>query len=261
MNYSRSPTQHTGKVAHAGHAPPKFRSPANTSGALSVSALSSLRRPLPPAPRNKDSSDGLTGPQGINVTACLRSFEHHIPLKHDAKYTYAADPSSPNIVYFFEYRGYGVPSPMLGALGDVYVDRTPDSYALYARGGLGWVRWAIPGWFEHPFLTDTILWLSLDSVVWIHPTMVDKHSQAADIHGAIHDMLVHEDQSSCGNQASRKQIETDGRDGSDAKVTGNGSRKRARVDEEPSTAHNSEPPASPLSAQRSVRMVCALTLI
>jgi hypothetical protein len=253
MNYNRSPIQHTSKVAHAGHAPPKFRSPANASTTPSISA--SIRRPLPPAPRNKDSSSGLSDSQAKEVPrAYLRSFEHHIPLKHDVKYIYAPNPT--NIVYFYEYHGHGVPSPTLGALGDVFL--TINTYQIFVKCLLGWVQWTTPGWFEHPFLTDTVLWFSLESVVWIHPTMTDEYSQASNMFIALQDMLDHQEKSRCSNQASDKQIEANGKDNSDAVTDGNDSRKRARVDEETSSpAHNSEPPSSPLSIQESVQMVSA----
>lgn len=257
MNYSRTPNQHTGKIAHAGHAPPKFRSPTNTSSTLPMSTLSYIRRPLPPAPRNKDSSSGLSGSQSNDVTAHLRNFEHHIPLKHDVKYIYAVNPSSPNIVHFFEYRGYGAPSSTLGALGDVYIDLTQNSYSLYAKGGMGWGRWSGSGWFEHPFLTDTVLWFSLESIVWIHPTMVDRPSQTADIHTAIRDMLDHEEGLRRNNQAPPKLPETESREDSDMTAAGNGSRKRPRVDSEPtSTLHDSES-ASSTSAPPLVHIVSA----
>jgi hypothetical protein len=188
------------------------------------------------------------------VTAArLRSFEHHIPLKHDVKYTYAELSSFPNVVYFFEYRGYGFPSSTLGVSGDIYIDITEHSYALYAKGVTDWTRWTVAGWLEHPFLTDTVLGFLLDSVVWIHPMKVDRPSQAIELHYAIRDMLIHEAEVLCSNQASRKQGETDDGDDSDAVAAGNGSRKRPRVDEEPSfTAHNSEAPSSPLSEQEVV---------
>jgi hypothetical protein len=162
------------------------------------------------------------------------------------KYTYAEIPSSPNIVYFFEYRGYGVPSCTLGSLGDVYIDLTENDYALYAKGVSDWARWTVAGWLEHPFLTDTVLGFLLDTVVWIHPMKVDRPSQAAELYFAIRDMLVHEEEVLRSNQVSRKQPETE--DGESDIASGNGSRKRPRVDEEPSsTAHNLEPPSSPLS--------------
>ncbi|KIM89732.1 hypothetical protein PILCRDRAFT_194547 [Piloderma croceum F 1598] len=233
---SRPQYRHVGRSSYnpAGRAPPRFRSPTNTLSTLSTPTSTSIRRPLPPPPRNNDSSSVLSETDNNTVTAArLRSFEHHIPLKHDVKYTYAELPSFPNVVFFFEYRGYGFPSSTLGASGDIYIDITEHSYALYAKGVTDWARWTVGGWLEHPFLTDTVLGFLLDTVVWIHPMRVDRPSQAAELHYAIRDMLIHE---------------ADDGDDSDAVAAGNGSRKRPRVDEETSsTAHNSEPPSSPLS--------------
>ena len=232
MNSTSPPAQHHWKVAHAGHAPPKFRSPTTTASSPSINT--SIRRPLPPAPRDKASSSGLSSSQESYVKANLRSFEHHIPLKHDVKYIYAVNHTVPNTVYFFEYCGHGAPPPEIGALGDVYVDVTQDSYALFAKIMAGWVRWTAPAGLHHPFLTDTILWVSLDNVEWVHPTEIDKHSQASDIHSAIHNLLVHERESLHTDQVMRTQMqpEANGGEESDSTAARNGSRKRPRVEEE-----------------------------
>lgn len=218
--------------------------------------MSTARRALPPPPRNKDSLLESPDSQVTKVSACLRSFEHHIPLKHDAKYTYAIDPSPSNIVYFFEYHGYDVPSRILGAMGDTYVDLTHNSYVLYAKTTAGWVRWTPPAVLEHPFLTDTILSLSLEGVIWDHPMMVDKHSQNADIHRPVH-VLYHEEESLCHKrEASRKPPEADIKDNSNAASAGNNPRKRLRVDEKPSlTARISDTPTPSPSPQQLVQIV------
>jgi hypothetical protein len=214
---------------------------------------SAMRRTLPPAPRNEDSRSGVI--DSTESCARLRSFRHHIPLKHDVKYIYAAaNPVSPNDIYFFEYRCHGTPSPELGALGDVYIDLTSNSHALYAKCRVGWVRWSRIVNIEHPFLTDTILYLSLEGVDWVHPTMVDKPtSQAHDAHSAILDMLIMEQEALRTNEKSRKQAEKDGRDKLDPIAAENGSRKRRRVDEELTfPPRNPEPPSSPLTPLRRV---------
>jgi hypothetical protein len=273
MDVVRTPSKHTGKLVHAGHAPPKFHSLSNTQ-----STLSYIRRPLPPPPRNKDSVHGIPDSQANNettrlVSARLCNFDHHIPLKHDVKYTYAVNPSH-NIVYFFEYRGYGIPLPTLGALGDVYIDLTDDSHALYTKNATGWARWTLPGWLEHPFLTDTVLSLSPEGVIWTHPMMADKFSQDADIHRGIHDMLSLEADSPRSNEAplslpvqpesvsvipvtgltpqkehaqsrpssisSRRPRQYDKDNESDATAAGDSPRKRPRVDEETSPTAVSE---------------------
>ena len=234
MNYASRPAQHPLEVTHAGHAPPKFRFPTTTASSPSINTLPPIRRSFPPAPCNKASSSGLSSSQENDITAKLHSFEHHIPLKHDVKYIYAVNPTAPNTVYFFEYRGHSTPLPGIGTLGDVYVDITQDSYALFAKSIAGWVQWTAPAGLQHPFLTDTILWVSLDNVEWVHPTEIDKHSHAADIHSAIHDLLVHERESPQTTQVTRTQMqpEANDRDESDSTAAGNGSRKRPRVEEE-----------------------------
>src|SRR5882762_4414451 len=176
MNYPHSQSQDSRKVAHTGHAPPKFRSPTTTSIIPSIPTLSSssIRRALPPAPREKTSSSGLSASRDNHIKANLRKFEHHIPLKHDIKYIYAVNPSLPNTVYFFEYRGPSAPLAGLGASGDVYVDTTIGSYALYAKIGAGWIQWTGHAGLQHPFLTDTILWVSSSNVEWVHPTDIEK---------------------------------------------------------------------------------------
>lgn len=160
-----------------------------------------------------------------------------MPLKHDVKYTYAINPAAPNMVYFFEYHGYGPPSPTLGALGDVYVDLSQDAHALYGRNavGGGWTRWVVPGWFEHPFLTDTVLWISPEGIVWTHPMRADKLLRDADIHFAISDMLDREDEAR-GEQAAKRRAETgESREDADSVAAGNGSRKRPRVEDDSSS--------------------------
>jgi hypothetical protein len=109
--------------------------------------------------------------------------------------------------------------------------------------------WTLPGELEHPFLTDTVLSLSLEGVTWGHPTTVDKYSHDAEIHRAIHDMFDHEENSLRNHQASRKRPGMDGSDDMDAMATGNNPRKKPRVDEQSSS------PASSPSAKQLIRMV------
>jgi hypothetical protein len=113
----------------------------------------------------------------------------------------------------------------------------------------------LPGILNHPFLTDTILSLSLEGAIWAHPTMVDKYSQDADIHRAVRDMLDHEKQSIGSNQVLGKLRETGGRDDSNPISAGNNSRKRLRVGEESSPTAHSDPSTSSISAQGSARVV------
>ncbi|KAF7368934.1 hypothetical protein MVEN_00219600 [Mycena venus] len=88
-------------------------------------------------------------------------------------------------VSFFEFRGTGPPSSNFGHAGDVYVDLTPGSYALYwrdrhGRGPGQWRRWMallldkVPlykyltahPWANHPQTSDLYLWVDPTGVTW-----------------------------------------------------------------------------------------------
>ena len=114
---------------------------------------------------------------------------------------------------------------------------------------MNWVRWTVPGWLEHPFLTDTVLWISTEGIVWIHPTEADKYSHPDEIHHAIHDVLFPEKASRRSDQASPEKPATTGRNNSGATVAGDGPRKRPRVEEEQSsTLRDVERSGSPTRA-------------
>lgn len=218
---------------------PKRRLPSSTPSESTSSPSPSIRRSLPPPPRDKNSTSGLSDAQAAHVIARLRSFEHHIPLKHDAKYTFAINSSSPNFVYFFEYRGIGPPCDSFGASGDIYIDLTHNSYALYGKGDAGWVQWTVPGLFEHPFLTDTLLWVDPDNIVWERPANVSKIARDADISIAIHNMLAFQTLQQ-GDPIFPNLPKTHS-----TMVNTDPPRKRPRVEEVPSsTVRKSEPPSS-----------------
>ncbi|KAF8218272.1 hypothetical protein K438DRAFT_22235 [Mycena galopus ATCC 62051] len=88
-------------------------------------------------------------------------------------------------VSFFEFRGTGPPSSNLGYAGDVYVDLTPGSHALYWRDRHGrkpgqWRRWTallldkVPlykfltahPWANDPKTSDLYLWVDPTGVTW-----------------------------------------------------------------------------------------------
>ena len=115
MNYTSPPAQQPWEVTHAGHAPQTFHSP--TTSSPSINTLPQIHHSLPPASHNKASFSGLSSSQENNIITKLHSFKHHIPLKHDIKYTYAVNPMASNTVYFFEYHGPCAPPPGIGALG------------------------------------------------------------------------------------------------------------------------------------------------
>ncbi|KIM42716.1 hypothetical protein M413DRAFT_122276 [Hebeloma cylindrosporum] len=73
---------------------------------------------------------------------------------------------------YTEFLGDGPPSMDLGESGDVYVDLTPGSLALYGRCSKEWKIWAGPqnrkaeDWVVHPSHTDRCLWCSDNSFGW-----------------------------------------------------------------------------------------------
>ncbi|KAJ6460944.1 hypothetical protein C8R45DRAFT_535762 [Mycena sanguinolenta] len=88
-------------------------------------------------------------------------------------------------VSFFEFRGAGPPSANFGYAGDVYVDLTPGSHALYWRDRHGskpgqWRRWTsllldkVPlykfltahPWAHDPQTSDLYLWVDPTGVTW-----------------------------------------------------------------------------------------------
>ncbi|KAJ6551655.1 hypothetical protein B0H19DRAFT_175731 [Mycena capillaripes] len=88
-------------------------------------------------------------------------------------------------VSFFEFRGTGPPSSTFGYAGDVYVDLTPGSHALYWRDRQGrgpgqWRRWTallldkVPlykflishPWANDPQTSDLYLWVDPTGVTW-----------------------------------------------------------------------------------------------
>ncbi|KAJ7148665.1 hypothetical protein C8R43DRAFT_513881 [Mycena crocata] len=89
------------------------------------------------------------------------------------------------LVSFFEFRGTGPPSSNFGYAGDVYIDLTPGSHALYwrdrhGRGPGQWRTWTallldrVPlykylishPWANDPQESDLYLWVDLTAVTW-----------------------------------------------------------------------------------------------
>jgi hypothetical protein len=92
------------------------------------------------------------------------------------------------------------------------------------------------------------LWVDPDNIVWERPANVSKIAQDADIHIAIHNMLVFQ-------TLQRGDPDFPDQPGTDRGTMANGDtpRKRPRVEEEPSpTVRNSESPSSPLSDEQIV---------
>jgi hypothetical protein len=75
-------------------------------------------------------------------------------------------------ILFIEFRATAPPPSDIGRTGDVWLDLTPGSYALYARtkpGALGWVKWKgayKENAIKHPDLPNHALWVTLKNVGW-----------------------------------------------------------------------------------------------
>jgi hypothetical protein len=96
----------------------------------------------------------------------------------ERSYRYEFEPGN-HTVYYYEIRGLGPPPNDIGYPGDVYIDMTPGSPAIYAMGNDEWTIWHghikhlvgprgryEPLGFPHPLLRDRFLWCSDKSVVW-----------------------------------------------------------------------------------------------
>ena len=61
----------------------------------------------------------------------------------------------------------GPPPHEIGRPGDIYVDNSSESLAIYGRDKVRWVIWPGPGlFFRHPTLEDRYLWCSEDRIAW-----------------------------------------------------------------------------------------------
>jgi hypothetical protein len=116
--------------------------------------------------------------QQPGITRLNKKFRHHWPLGMEASYPYEYFPLD-DTVHYFEFRGEGPPPSDIGYPGDIYIDLTEGSPAVYAMGITEWVLWhghlsckaghrdpreIKP--FSHPLLRDRILWCSEKTVMW-----------------------------------------------------------------------------------------------
>jgi hypothetical protein len=106
---------------------------------------------------------------------------------------------------FLEFRSLGPPPADIGHPSDVWIDTTPNSYAIYAKTLLVWVRWGgryieNGSLIRHPYFPTLCLWCTKNEVVWMPAKRVETdllkqyrerdglHSQAASI--AVEDILA-----------------------------------------------------------------------
>jgi len=94
--------------------------------------------------------------------------------------SYSSDNISFGQIIYHEFRGFGAPSEGIGDPGDVYIDLTPERYALYFMKDDDWTQWyrvpreIVSGrghtgiWNElaHPFLADTYLFVGDGGILW-----------------------------------------------------------------------------------------------
>ncbi|KIM77912.1 hypothetical protein PILCRDRAFT_605938 [Piloderma croceum F 1598] len=125
--------------------PPDFESPSRQKPGQSRGFQAKPGRHItnsdqPPPPRNADSAVGLLDENGL--TAQLRSFEHHNPLRRDNAYPYRYPPDD-NLVFYIEYRTCvgGPRLDIVALVGDVYLDMTtPESPEFYYHDGNSWLQ-------------------------------------------------------------------------------------------------------------------------
>jgi hypothetical protein len=76
-------------------------------------------------------------------------------------------------IHYVEFRCASNPPSDIGHPGDVWIDLTPDKFALYAKVGADWKKW--PGLFAHddslivhPHVPTRVLWCTKRCVTWLN---------------------------------------------------------------------------------------------
>jgi hypothetical protein len=147
-----------------------------------------------------------------SVIADLKTFHAHI-IPDD--YPFRLDPDRPTVVPFFEWRGRGAPPNDIGYPGDVYLDLTPDHFALYAYTTT-WVKWVGPRvqkeqLIAHPhFRDDRFLRCSQTTVGWYAiKTITDNRRipKTLSASEAIRTIIAHERKEPVQNIQKRKHRE------------------------------------------------------
>jgi hypothetical protein len=143
----------------------------------------------------------------------LKRFHAHI-IPDD--YPFQLDPDRPTMVPFFEWRGRGAPPEDIGYPGDVYLDLTPDHFALYAYTTTKWVKWVGPRvqkeqLIAHPhFHDDRFLRCSPTTVGWYAiKTITDNRRipKTLSASEAIQTIIAHERKETEQNMRKRKHRE------------------------------------------------------
>lgn len=89
-------------------------------------------------------------------------------------------------IQYDEYQWIGAPTPtsligLKGNIGDIYIDKTPESYALYAKTSpVEWKKWpgplSITNALRHPLYYHYVLWChpSTRTIGWFFDLLVNK---------------------------------------------------------------------------------------
>src|SRR5882762_6426239 len=76
-------------------------------------------------------------------------------------------PTAPITTSYCRLSGLGPPPSDIGRPGDIYLDKSPKSFALYGRDQMEWSIWPGPqSLFKHPTIHDRCLWCSVERIAW-----------------------------------------------------------------------------------------------
>ena len=113
-------------------------------------------------------SKPVAWPWGGNVplSECVQQQQINARLLHGHTYPPCTQLGAPITTSYIRFSGLGPPSDEIGRLGDIYVDHSSESPALYGHL-VGWSVWPGPKvLFRHPTLDDRYLWCSEGRIAW-----------------------------------------------------------------------------------------------
>lgn len=161
-----------------------------------------------------------------------------------------------------EWRGVRQPTEEFGQPGDVYLNLTPGSYAVYGRYNKLWMRWESVekkgpfeerGYLPHPFLTDKYLWVHHCGAVWLTRSSIQEKTRLIRdrdypkaVSTFVSELLEYERRHSKVSSGSKRVLLVD-----DDADEGNAS-KKSRLEEEEDESEDSQPSSAYQSERDSV---------